>query len=187
MFDVDFEKDPARTMRGFIQRLIATGLVLGFAASLSACAWIGDVVGVGKSPPDEFVVVDKRPLVVPPDFKLRPPEPGKASPQNIQPAEEVVSALFPGRTEVPGQATRGELALLDNVSESSTNVRSSVDGETEVVNKGLLVADILALPPRRMESDGATIARVGSDGEIRTAEAEGEEESSGFFAWLFGG
>jgi len=169
-------------MHALIRHTLPILALASLAGSLSACAWLGDQLGVGKKPPDAFVVVDKRPLVVPPDFKLRPPEPGKPSPQNIQPAEEVVSALFPGVEQVPGRPSRGEAALLANLENPSVNVRSSVDGETEVVNKGRLLADILALPPRELESDGATIARTGSEG----AAVEEEDDSSGFFAWLFG-
>lgn len=168
-------------MHGASRKTVSILALSALAGSLSACAWIGDQLGVGKEPPDAFVVVDKRPLVVPPDFKLRPPEPGKPSPQNIQPAEEVVSALFPGVERVPGRPSRGEAVLLANIETPSVNVRSSVDGETEVVDKGQLLADILALPPRELESDGATIARADSQ-----VSSEAEEESSGFFAWLFG-
>lgn len=168
-------------MRGAGRKAVPALVLSALAGSLSACAWVGDQLGIGKDPPDAFVVVDKRPLVVPPDFKLRPPEPGKPSPQNIQPAEEVVSALFPGVERVPDRPSRGEAALLANVETSSVDVRSSVDGETEVVDKGRLLADILALPPRELESDGATIVREGTQ-----RAANEEEESSGFFAWLFG-
>jgi len=168
-------------MHGASRRAAPAILLSVMAGSLSACAWIGDQLGVGKDPPDAFVVVDKRPLVVPPDFKLRPPEPGKPSPQNIQPAEEVVSALFPGVERVPDRPSRGEAALLANVETPSVNVRSSVDGETEVVDKGQLLVDILALQPRELESDGAIIARGDTP-----SSPEDEEDSSGFFAWLFG-
>ena len=140
-------------------------LAIGMAAfALSGCAWLGDAVGSGKHPPDEFAVVNKRPLVVPPDFKLRPPEPGKPSPQNIQPAREVVSALFPGVTEVPPRASKAELALLKEIQgKSDSNVRSNVTAGTEVVEKGPMLAEILDLPPRRLESDGASIEHVRSE------------------------
>lgn len=142
----------------------SSGLALIALMGLGGCAWLGDAVGSGKHPPDEFVVVNKRPLVVPPDFKLRPPEPGKPSPQNIQPAREVVSALFPGVTEVPPKPSKGELALLDQIaSDGDSNVRSNVTEGTEVVEKGPMLAEILELPPRRLESDGATIEHVRSE------------------------
>lgn len=130
---------------------------------LSGCSWLGEMVGSGKTPPDEFVVVNKRPLVVPPDFQLRPPRPGAPSPQNIQPSAQVVNALFPNITSVPPAQSPGELALLENFKGGNANVRPQVDGDTDVVDKGLLLGEILALTPRRLESDGATIERLSSN------------------------
>lgn len=126
---------------------------------LSGCSMFGG----GKQAPDEFTVVNKRPLVVPPDFQLRPPEPGKPSPQNIQPAREVVNALFPDRVETPPELSRGELALLSNVRAGEADIRSQVGDGTEVVDKGLLLPELLSAGPRSMASDGATIRRLGSE------------------------
>ena len=49
---------------------------------LSACAGgtVQEALGMGKRSPDEFAVVSRAPLVVPPDFDLRPPRPGEARP-----------------------------------------------------------------------------------------------------------
>jgi len=44
--------------------------------------------------PDEFRVVTKAPLVVPPDFSLRPPAPGKPRPQELQPESAARTALL---------------------------------------------------------------------------------------------
>ena len=35
---------------------------------------------MGKRSPDEFAVVSRAPLIVPPDFELRPPRPGESAP-----------------------------------------------------------------------------------------------------------
>ena len=40
-----------------------------------------DVFGTRKDPPDEFQVVARAPLALPPNFDLRPPEPGVDRPQ----------------------------------------------------------------------------------------------------------
>ena len=40
-----------------------------------------DTLGLNKRAPDEFQVVRRQPLVVPPDRNLRPPRPGEQSPQ----------------------------------------------------------------------------------------------------------
>ena len=50
----------------------------GVAVALIGCQSIREAAGVTKSPPDEFAVVTKAPLVIPPDFNLKPPKPGAA-------------------------------------------------------------------------------------------------------------
>jgi hypothetical protein len=48
---------------------------------LSACSDVRDVFGNRKDPPDEFQVVARAPLALPPNFDLRPPRPGADRPQ----------------------------------------------------------------------------------------------------------
>jgi hypothetical protein len=50
----------------------------GMAFVLVGCDSIREAAGVTKEPPDEFAVVTKAPLVMPPDYNLRPPKPGAA-------------------------------------------------------------------------------------------------------------
>jgi len=56
---------------------IAAGV--GGAMLLSGCQSVREATGAAKTPPDEFTVLTKSPLVIPPDFNLRPPQPGIAS------------------------------------------------------------------------------------------------------------
>ena len=134
---------------------VAAGLAV---ALLSGC-------GGGRDVPDAFVVVEKRPLIVPPDFQLRPPEPGRPSPIDIRPTQEVLDALFPDRDKkIPLSA--GEKALLKRIEERAgapvrADARAQASNiETRVVRKGPMVAELLALPPRTLKSDGSTIERV---------------------------
>jgi hypothetical protein len=59
-------------------RLLA---LAGLAVVLVGCDTIREAAGITKEPPDEFAVVTKAPLVIPPEFNLKPPKPG-ASPTN---------------------------------------------------------------------------------------------------------
>ncbi|MSP47744.1 MAG: DUF3035 domain-containing protein [Alphaproteobacteria bacterium] len=54
--------------------------------------------GLGKSAPDEFQVVRRAPLSLPPDFSLRPPQPGATRPQEV-------SATDQARSSILGQAS----------------------------------------------------------------------------------
>jgi hypothetical protein len=71
-----------------------------FGASLMAgCSDIKQMVGLDQTMPDEFAVESRAPLTIPPDFNLRPPEPGAPRPQEKsaeQQAEQIVDQAGPG-------------------------------------------------------------------------------------------
>jgi hypothetical protein len=75
--------------------IVASALVA--AAGLAGCSSAGKALGMGKVTPDEFRVVTKAPLVVPPDFALRPPAPGEPRPQELQPESAARTALLGAR------------------------------------------------------------------------------------------
>ncbi len=49
--------------------------------TLSGCSNFRSAIGLGKTTPDEFAVLARAPLSVPPNFGLRPPAPGVERPQ----------------------------------------------------------------------------------------------------------
>ena len=59
-------------------------------AVLAACS-------SGKNSPDEFSVVNRPPLVIPPEAELKPPRPGEPTAQPMDPGRAVFEALFPGK------------------------------------------------------------------------------------------
>lgn len=67
-----------------ISRAAAVALLLA-GASLAGCQTAQRALGQGKAVPDEFRVVTKAPLVVPPDYSLRPPAAGAARPEELRP------------------------------------------------------------------------------------------------------
>lgn len=124
------------------------------------------IAGVGKNSPDEFNVVNKPPLALPPDFNLKPPKPGTPAPQNLNPTAQAINALFPGRTTLPPPASRGEQSLLNSVGAGavSGNIRSNAgDRGTLIVEKGTLLRDILTAGEREGAPDGSSVERVKSE------------------------
>ncbi len=76
---------------------------LAGAASLSACSDVKQMIGLDQTIPDEFAVELRAPLTIPPDFNLRPPEPGAPRPQEEstqKQAEQIMEQAGPG---VPGK------------------------------------------------------------------------------------
>ncbi|MGZ3297977.1 MAG: DUF3035 domain-containing protein [Asticcacaulis sp.] len=78
--------------------LMGAAMVAGVA--LSGCESTKNALGLNKVVPDEFRVVTKAPLVVPPDYALRPPEPGQPRPQELQPESAARQALLGERDAV---------------------------------------------------------------------------------------
>lgn len=75
-----------------ISRVLTAALFVG-AAGLAGCDSASRALGVAKVTPDEFRVVTKAPLVLPPDYSLRPPAPGEPRPQELQPESAARQAL----------------------------------------------------------------------------------------------
>lgn len=102
-----------------IFRLAALGAAL---SSLAACGGgsIQETLGIAKRAPDEFAVVKQAPLIMPPNFALRPPEPGAPRPQELMPREQAQATLTGQRPATvaaqtrtgTGQRSAGEQALL---------------------------------------------------------------------------
>lgn len=118
--------------------LLASGVML--AAAVAGCAG-------NRARPDEFAVARQRPLVVPPDYALVPPQPGAAVVQQQTVQGQALDALFGG----PAPRSAGENATLTAAGRSDPSVRSTVaDPGTTVVDKGPTTRDIVAAP----EGDG---------------------------------
>jgi Protein of unknown function (DUF3035) len=74
--------------------LCSTGALL-----LQGCTDLKRSIGLEKTSPDEFAVESRAPLTMPPDFELRPPQPGAARPQEKssgQQARQVIEQAGPG-------------------------------------------------------------------------------------------
>jgi hypothetical protein len=89
---------------------VAVVAVLMAGAALAGCQSARQALGMTKVVPDEFRVVSKAPLVVPPDYSLRPPAPGEPRPQELQPESQARLALL-GQQEGE-QRTEGEKDLV---------------------------------------------------------------------------
>ena len=64
------------------------------AVALMGCQSIREAAGLTKAGPDEFAVVTKQPLVIPPEYNLRPPRDGAPPTNQVAPTEAAQSALF---------------------------------------------------------------------------------------------
>jgi hypothetical protein len=74
-------------------RVLMAASLMG-AAGLGGCQATSHALGLAKVTPDEFRVVTKAPLTLPPDYSLRPPAPGEPRPQELQPESAARTAML---------------------------------------------------------------------------------------------
>ena len=97
------------------QHLICASVVVFalFMLVVGGCGGPGNTIGFGRTPPDEFAVVRKPPLTLPPDYSLRPPEPGalglQEEPISVQAQKEVFGTVNDPKID---SNSAGEYALL---------------------------------------------------------------------------
>lgn len=121
--------------------ILIAALAVGLPLATGGCSNIKETLGLSKQSPDEFKVVSRAPLSMPPDYNLRPPTPGAPRPQEGTPrdqAQQAVLGIAPdaippiGEGEADTAQSSGESALLQSAGASGVdpNIRQLVDTET---------------------------------------------------------
>jgi len=171
-----------------VLRLTATVAVV---VALTACEGVRKQFGLTKQPPDEFRVVARAPLTLPPDFTLRPPQPGVARPQEGTPAQQARKAIFRADDEpkiaaleepvaATGQSV-GEQSLLRaaGAENADPDIRTVVERETLRLNaESESFIDTLVFW-RDKEVPGVVVDAQSEAQRLRENAALGKEATSG--------
>ena len=124
-----------------LKRVILASALIA-TVGLAGCNSTRKALGMTKVTPDEFRIVTKAPLVVPPDYALRPPAPGEPRPQELQPESAARTALLGSRE---GEArSDGEKLLVAKAGAEKADplIRYVVDDEFgDVAHKDKSFAD----------------------------------------------
>jgi len=175
-------------MRSHLKSPIGKALsvaAVGFALSavLSGCSDLQSAMGMQKVSPDEFAIATKAPLVMPPDFALRPPQPGMSRPIEDLEGDAAQNALF-GNNATPvadGVVTAGEFALLTNTGAGSANpnIRNVLATETTaIVQKDRSFADQILFWQGDDDEDSVINASAEAD-RLRENQAAGRPVTDG--------
>ena len=111
----------------FLRLAVLGAVELALMLSLSACDTLRRDAGLTKQAPDEFAVVTKAPLIIPPNFNLRPPAPGAPPLNQEDPTDSAQAALFSSSDPqtvaagMGGNLTMGERMLLANAGVQNTD------------------------------------------------------------------
>lgn len=149
-------------------------LFLSALLALAACGGQNarDMLGLGKRTPDEFRVVSRPPLSVPPDFTLRPPQ--KQSGTGNSQADSQARALVTG-TEAPKKQDYDAERFM-GPAETAVGVVNRYDLESSADNRFLANLGV-------EEADPAIRDKLFAD---REAAAAAQEKASDdyLFEWL---
>ncbi|MBO0736404.1 MAG: DUF3035 domain-containing protein [Alphaproteobacteria bacterium] len=69
---------------------------------LPGCTDLRKAIGLEQTSPDEFAVESRAPLEMPPDFDLRPPQPGAPRPQEKSSDQQALKAIEKAGPGEPG-------------------------------------------------------------------------------------
>jgi hypothetical protein len=184
--------------------LLGVGLL-----ALAGCArgTVQEALGMGKRVPDEFAVVQRAPLVIPPDFDLRPPRPGDPRPQigtpsdqaraalvgqpptppvngmavDAQPAQPALSAAQPVPAAAVPVPSAGQQALLTQAERGGVDpqIRTRIAEENESLAQVEQALFTRVMNWRQPNTLGATVDAPAEAERLRTARAQGEPPTAG--------
>lgn len=112
-------------------------LACGVLGVLTGCSNVKETLGMNRHSPDEFAVVKRAPLSMPPDYSLRPPRPGAPRPQEQAPSAQAAQTVL--GVDNRGQSAPGtaEQILLEQAgaADASPAIRQVVDQESITADK----------------------------------------------------
>jgi hypothetical protein len=143
--------------------------VVAAALGATACA--------SNRTPDEFRVVRKAPLTVPPDYNLRPPAPGEARPQELQPDVQARVAVF--GTDLGREASQGEKLFITAAGGDAVDraVRQQIDYDSaQTLRKSRGITDMIL---NFGQKSGEPVVDASAEAERLRAEQELTNEVTG--------
>ncbi len=178
------------------QNMTARGKMNGailclMAVLLVGCGGVREQFGLErKRPPDEFRVVARAPLSLPPDFALRPPEPGAVRPQEGSATDQARNAVFrregqvvplDQQVTVSDGRSEGEVALLRQAGALNANpaIRQEVNREAAALaeEQDSFINSLIFW--RKQEEPGTVIDATAESQRLRENEALGQAVTTG--------
>lgn len=195
-------KFPRESSNGVIPGTRAVMAVMALGLVLGGCSQVADQLGVSKRAPDEFSVVSKAPLILPPDYTLRPPRPGAPRPTAVTPENVARAATFgtPAKTtsanaspaaraqaalaeagRASASKSTGELAMLERAGakDDQSEIRKVIRLETTaVIEKNNTFAKKILFWQKTDVEKGDSINASREAARLKKAAAEGTPASS---------
>ncbi len=116
-------------------RFVWAGALVGIALAVSGCSEARKTFGFERTVPDEFAVVSRAPLTMPPDYALKPPRPGASRPQEMAMRNQAASTLLGSTPASSGERSGSEDVLLQKAGagRADADIRQKVDRESALM------------------------------------------------------
>lgn len=124
-----------------MKKIILISLASCAVVSMAACAKTKEQFDFSKKAPDEFAVVRRAPLEMPPDYTIQAPKPGAPRPQELSATEMARNAVLgeDAQKAIANEqgVSQGEAVLLQKsgATAASPAIRAQVDAETAEIIK----------------------------------------------------
>lgn len=167
---------------GSVRAVTRLALIAAAAVALSACEGMKEQLGLAKKSPDEFTVVAAAPLVLPPDYALRPPNPGAPRPYEVQPRDRAQAALTrQAENQAPAARSQGEAALLSKAGavNPDPNIRRTINEEfTQLAERDKGFIDRLVFW-QKSQAPGQVVDATEEARRLREAAAQNQPPTTG--------
>jgi len=116
-----------------MRTLWRAGVLLAAGLSLMSCDTIREAAGVTKQPPDEFAIATKAPLIIPPDYNLKPPKPGAAPLNQVSPTQAAQAALYGADTQQIAASIQGNYSPAEKLLLAQSGAAAADDSIRRVI------------------------------------------------------
>ena len=160
--------------------LRSLALVAGAVFVLGACD-VARTLGIDREGPDEFAVLRHAPLTLPPDYRLRPPEPGAVRPERPLQRDRTRETLTGATASEREALSEGESALISKTggTKVDSSLRRRIDEETaELARKNRLLLDDLMFWEDR-DSPSSVVDAAAERERLRENKAQGKPPTEG--------
>lgn len=110
------------------------------ALPLTACSSskAKKTLGVGRQSPDEFSVVERAPLTLPPSYDLVTPRPGMPRPQEVSTTDQARALVTGNAATTTGKISGIEAMLVQQAggADADANIRQTLNQEYGIVPEG---------------------------------------------------
>lgn len=179
------------TFKSAMGRLPPACLLLAATLALGACSDTRKAIGWEKATPDEFRVVTRAPLTLPPDFGLRPPAPGAARPQENSPQDSARAAIFGTERAAAtpnSAASAGERQLLGRAGadRADASIRDTIDRESNSLAEAdrSFVDRLIFWQPPQPSAQDASVDATREAQRLRETQATGRSANDGEVATI---